>query len=136
MIKFHFNQRGFSLAEVVIAATILTAVGVTVLRVGISARASSPLQMNRSGAQNVARIQMENLYESVRQDQWGAGGQPLTVGERVIPDAIVNGTTYIYRGISAAATAGVYTVANVALDNGNVPDYRRVDVRVNCANCG
>lgn len=117
------NQRGFTFVEVVVSALILTTVAVGLLRVAVSAHQSAPAQLDRSGAENIARTQAEALYESVRQDWWPGANQPLSVStsQGAAQSVVVNGKTY----------SRSYTVSTVNLSgDGGGQDYRKVDVVV------
>ncbi len=117
------SKKGFTLIEVVVAMVVLSTVAVALLRVGISARQATPVQMDRAGAENIARMKLESLYESVRQDQWNVADQPLSVGtsQGSPQNVVVNGKTYILS----------YTVSSVNLSgDGGGQDYRKVDVLV------
>lgn len=118
-----WSKRGFTLVEVVVAMVVLSTVAVGLLRVGISARQAAPVQMDRSGAENIARTLLESLYESVRQDRWTLANQPLSVGtsQGAAQNVVVNGKTYVLS----------YTVSGVNLSgDGGGQDYRKVDVVV------
>lgn len=102
---------------------VLSTVAVALLRTGITARQATPLQLDRSGAENIARTRLESLYESVRQDLWGLANQPLSIGtsQGAPQGVVVNGKTYTLS----------YTVAGVNLSgDGGGQDYRKVEVLV------
>ena len=118
-MKFIREDRGFTLAEVVISLVILATVGSGLLRVMFSAQQMRPVQMDRSLAYHVGRQQLESLYEAVRQDWWPVANLPLSPGTSMgnSRQVIVGGRTY---SIS-------YSVAAVNLKgDSNKPDYRKV----------
>ena len=129
------NSKGFGLVEVLLAATMLSVIGALLLRAGVSAHSITPHQMDRTGGANIARTQIEVFYESVRQDWWDPVANPTrpltpTAGYVVDTADATTGVSYTPRHRVSAVTLTGDTGGNVA------PDYRRVDVKVACANCG
>ena len=112
-------RNGFTLVEILVAMLLLAGIsGVAFNSFSSSSKLASG-SFKEVTAYNLARRQLEYLYESVRADQWAAAGFPLsTVGPAPQPGNIVlDGITY----------GRVYTVTSIDVDGGG-EDYRRVRV--------
>src|SRR5690242_12739494 len=123
MQKIIRRQTGFTLIEVVVSMVLLATVAVGLLRIYVSAHQATPFQVNRSIAANLARTQIESLYEAVRQDWWPSVNQPLSPGttQGAAQNIAVDGKIY----------SRSYTVSSVNLSgDGGGQDYRKVDVTV------
>ena len=108
------GQAGFTFAELIIAALLIT--GVMAAVYGSFMTANRWLLPQTNVAFQVARSTMEGLHEAVRMDWWSAASQPLTLGG---PYADGNVT------LDGVVYTRTYTVLAVA-----GRDYRRVQVDV------
>ena len=114
------GEAGFSLVEVVVATVILSTVIVGILRAFISANLFVASQGERTAAADLARQQLEDLYEEVRQDKWNLSNQKLSPGTTLgaASTSVVDGVTYTRS----------YTVSSV--NDGPTEAYRKVEVTV------
>ena len=125
-MKVFHDSEGFTLAEVIVALVLLSAVSASLIRTLIWAHQMTPIQLDRVIASNLARDKAESLYEGSRQDWWNAADKPLSPGTVLgnNQNIVVDGKTY----------GRTYTAANVSL-TGDDPiaggqDYRKASVVV------
>ena len=122
------RQKGFSLIEVLVAMVLLAGVGGAMI-FGFSSAGQS-VRSDYGIAYNVARGQLEQMYERVRQDTWANASLPLsrqTVPARpAIAPKSLNGKTF-------TTTYSVNNDSNASIDaNGDgQEDYRLVQMTVN-----
>ena len=113
------NEKGFSLIEIMIAALLTATVAAGVL--GMLVNAKRAIRPGNNIAGYLAKDKLETLYEAVRQDWWGVGGNPLSVGGPTVDNVTVDNITYNRS----------YTVTAINANADAVPDnYRRVDVTI------
>ena len=119
----HENQKGFGLMEIMIAALLTATVAAGVLATLVNAK--RVIRPTDSIAGYLARERLETLYEAVRQDWWGAAGNPLSVGGPTPDNVTVDNITYNRS----------YTVTAINANGDAVPDdYRRVDLTITWPN--
>ena len=107
------RPRGFTLVEVVVAATLLATTVAVVFGALVTARQFAEPEIERGVEANLGREKLDSLYEAVRQDWWNAPDQPLTPDINLPPENItLDGRDYQRH----------YTVQTVA-----GKDYRRGD---------
>ena len=111
----NLNNRGFSLAEILIAGVLLAGVTAGLLRAFTSIRSIISSQSTQAGASDLVSKKMEMLYEMVRQDWWADNTKPL--GTAHTTNTILGNTI-------------PYTVTSVNLTGGGVEDYRKVKITV------
>ena len=109
------KRGGFTLVELIIAATLLAAVAGAIFGALVSANRFPRPELDRSSGTNLAREKLEELSEAVRQDWWPNNGQPLSPGNSAVENITVDGATY----------QRSYRVENVA-----GKDYRRATMKV------
>ena len=108
------NKAGFTIIEIIVAMLLITTVSAVALTSFVSAsRWASPSELV---AIYDARGKLDQLYESVRQDTWNAGGNALSLGTHT---ATVN--------IDGRSYTRTYVVTSVSL-GGNADAYRKVVV--------
>ncbi|MCG3176031.1 MAG: hypothetical protein MOGMAGMI_00969 [Candidatus Omnitrophica bacterium] len=111
---------GFTLLEITLAAILFAVAAAGVL--SAFANASRAVTPGNNTAHYLAAERHEILREAVRQDWWGAGGNPLSPGGPTSDGTItLNGVGYDRQ----------WTVVAVNADGaGETDDYRRATVRV------
>jgi len=120
-------RKGFSLIEVLVAMVLLAGVGGSMIYAFSSS--GQVTQSDHGVAYNIARGQLEQLFERVRQDTWPNAALPLSLQTAPARPAIapksLNGKTF----------TPTYTVNNdssavVDVNGDGQEDYRRVRMNV------
>ena len=125
-------KKGFTIIEILISMVLLATIAGMAFTTFSSSSKLSKGGANENVAANLARQQLERLYESVRAqsapgtDQWNSAGFPLSTATPGPQPGNVTLDTVNY--------AGKYTVASVDVDGGG-EDYRRAQMTV-CWNQG
>lgn len=120
-------RHGFSLIEVLVAMVLLAGVGGAMIYAFSST--TQVAQSDYGIAYNIARGQIEQLAERVRQDTWGTAGLPLALQNVPARPAIapksLNGDTF-------TSTYTVNSNSGVAVDQNadGEEDFRRVTMTV------
>lgn len=110
-----FGSRGFTLIELIVAATLLAAVAGAIFGALASANRFARPELDRSIGVHLAREKLEELSEAVRQDWWGDNGRPLSTGSSPNENVTIDGAVY-KRSYRVQSVAG--------------KDYRRVTMTV------
>ena len=111
--------RGFTLIEVIVAAAILVVVVPIVVMSFVSS--SRWVEPQKNVAANLARAQLEQLHECVRQDTWHDPQNKLSVGQHSDAPPPQDGVPYTRQ----------YTVEDSTTQSGLADkDYRKVTAEV------
>ena len=119
MTKIKFFQGGFSLLEIMAALLLLGILS------GVFFNAFTTIKSVPAGpkvkAYNLARQELEFLYESVRDDTWGSVNNHLNVNHNYVPPAItLDGTSFL----------PAYVATAIDRDGDGQEDYRKVEMTV------
>ena len=121
------RRTGFSLIEVLVAMVLLAGVGGAMIYAFSSS--TQVAQSDHGVAYNIARGQIEQLYERVRQDQWGTANLPLSL-TNAAPQGMVkslNGDSFT---TNYDINPGLPEGASVDVNGDGQEDYRRVTMTV------
>ena len=121
MKQWKGSASGFTLAEIVIAMTLIAALAVPIL--GSFSSANQMVHTQYHTASNLARQEMEKLYEAVRQDWWATASKPLSVTTPSQPASVVlDGKTFTF--------TSTVTSMDVNVPPDGKEDYRKVKMTV------
>ena len=120
------DRRGFTLMEILVAMTLLSAVAA--IAMSSFSNSTKVVPSNANTAFNVARGYLEQFYEYVREDWRPNNNIPLALSGSLLPSAnpqALNGVTY-------TTTHRVNNSSGAMIDaNGDgQEDYRKIDVTV------
>ena len=108
------SQRGFSLAEILIAGVLLAGVTAGLLRAFTSTQSIISAQHTRSDQSDLVSEKLEMLYEGVRQDWWADSTKPLSSGVHDPGTILGNDLKYTVSPVDPNAAGG--------------EDYRKVKI--------